>query len=252
MGGVFTGSRASVGRWARVSAGLGITPAPSVVWCETFVSLQGEGPLAGQRAAFVRFAHCNLSCAWCDTEYSWNWAKFRRERETQRGRVAEIASWVRAQAVDLVVVTGGEPMLQQEALRCLVELCSPARVQVETNGTRIPNAGLDTVVDLFVVSPKLANSGVARHRRIVPAALRALAATGSVAWKFVAVGPDDLGEIDALVGAYGLVPVWVMPEGTTAEQVLDRARGLVDPVLDRGWHFSLRLHTLLWGDCRGR
>jgi 7-carboxy-7-deazaguanine synthase len=240
-----------------VSAGVTIEPRltesdPSVVWCETFVSLQGEGPLAGQRAAFVRFAHCNLTCVWCDTDYSWNWAKFRRDRETRRGLVAEIASWVRAQGVDLVVVTGGEPLLQQGALQALAELCSPARVQVETNGTRIPNAGLGTVVDLFVVSPKLANSGVAWHHRIVPAALRALAATGSVAWKFVAVGPDDLHEIDTLVAAYGFAPVWVMPEGTTSEQVLDRARYLVDPVLDRGWHFSLRLHTLLWGDRRGR
>ncbi|MGH3900351.1 MAG: 7-carboxy-7-deazaguanine synthase QueE [Pseudonocardiaceae bacterium] len=225
---------------------------PSVVWCETFVSLQGEGPLAGQRAAFVRFAHCNLTCVWCDTGYSWDWARFRRDRETQRGPVTEIASWVRAQAVDLVVVTGGEPMLQQEAVQRLAELCAPARVQVETNGTRIPTASLGTVVELFVVSPKLANSGVARHRRIVPAALRTLAATGSLAWKFVAVGPADLDEIDALVTAYGLAPVWVMPEGTTEEQILARARSLVDPVLDRGWHFSLRLHTLLWGDRRGR
>lgn len=240
-----------------MSAGPGIDPRlaqpdPSVLWCETFVSLQGEGPLAGQRAAFARFARCNLSCVWCDTQYSWNWTKFRRDQQTRRGTVAEIASWVRTQNVDLVVVTGGEPMLQQEALRCLAELCSPARVQVETNGTRIPNASLGTVVDLFVVSPKLANSGVARHRRIVPAALRALAATGSVAWKFVAVSPADLDEIDALVTAYGLAPVWVMPEGTTEHQILDRARTLVDPVLDRGWHFSLRLHTLLWGDHRGR
>lgn len=225
---------------------------PSVVWCEMFVSLQGEGPLAGQRAAFVRLAHCNLNCGWCDTDYSWNWAKFRREHETHQGPVVGIASWVRDQDVDLVVVTGGEPMLQQDAVRCLAELCAPARVQVETNGTRIPTADLTRAVDLFVVSPKLANSGVVRHRRIVPEALRALADAGSVAWKFVAVGREDIDEIDALVAAYGLVPVWVMPEGTTAEQILDRACSLVDPVLDRGWHLSLRLHTLLWGDQRGR
>lgn len=223
----------------------------SVVWCETFVSLQGEGPLAGQRAAFMRLAHCNLTCVWCDTGYSWNWAKFRRNQETQRGQVAEIASWVRTQDVDLVVVTGGEPMLQQGALQRLAELCSPARVQIETNGTQIPNADLGTVVDLFVVSPKLANSGVTRHRRIVPAAMRALAVSGSV-WKFVAVGPEDLDEIGALVDEYRLAPVWVMSEGTTEEQILDRARNLVDSVLDRGWHFSLRLHTLLWGNHRGR
>ncbi len=51
---------------------------------------------------------------------------------------------------------------------------------------------------------------------------------------------------------FSFAPVGVIPEGTTEDQVLERARGLVDPVLERGWHFSLRLHTLLWGDRRGR
>lgn len=37
-------------------------PDSALVICETFVSIQGEGPLAGQHAAFVRFAHCNLTC----------------------------------------------------------------------------------------------------------------------------------------------------------------------------------------------
>jgi hypothetical protein len=72
-----------------------------------------------------------MTCLWCDTSYSWDWTKFRRDRETRRGPVTEIASWVRAQGVDLVVVTGGEPMLQQAALQALVELCVPARVQSE-------------------------------------------------------------------------------------------------------------------------
>ncbi|MFE0023379.1 7-carboxy-7-deazaguanine synthase QueE [Amycolatopsis sp. NPDC059021] len=225
---------------------------PSVVWCETFVSLQGEGPFTGQRAAFVRFAHCNLNCVYCDTEYAWNWAKHHREQETQRGPASEIASWFRAQNVDLIVVTGGEPMLQQDALAFLAEACAPARIQVETNGTRTPTAAVASAVTLFVVSPKLVNSGVSAQRRIVPAALHALAATRKAAWKFVVTAVADLAEVDALAREYALAPVWIMPEGTSTRDVLRRARLLADPVVQRGWNLSLRTHILLWGERRGR
>jgi 7-carboxy-7-deazaguanine synthase len=228
-------------------------PDPALVICETFVSLQGEGPLTGQHAAFVRFAHCNLTCRWCDTEYAWNWAKFHPEQETRRGPVTEIASWVREQDVDLVVVTGGEPLLQRPALARLADLCAPARIQVETNGTRIPDPAVTAAVDLFVVSPKLAHSGVPQGQRLIPEALRALTATGRVAWKFVVTRRSDLNEIAALVDGFDLVgPVWVMPEGRTVRQVLGRARRLAAPVIERGWNLSLRQQTLLWGDLRGR
>lgn len=160
---------------------------------------------------------------------------------------------MRDQDVDLVVVTGGEPLLQQPALARLADLCAPARIQVETNGTRMPDPAVAAAVDLFVVSPKLAHSGVPQERRVVPEALYALTSTGRVAWKFVATTPKDLDEIDALVDGLDLVgPIWVMPEGKTVRQVLGRARRLAAPVIERGWNLSLRQQTLLWGDRRGR
>jgi len=68
----------------------------------------------------------------------------------------------------------------------------------------------------------------------------------------VATGLGDLDEIAGLREAYGLDPVWVMPEGTTSAAVLDGMRLLADEVIARGWHLTPRLHVLLWGDQRGR
>ncbi len=54
-------------------------------------TLQGEGPSAGQAAAFVRLGACNLSCAWCDTAYTWNRDKFDLSRELSVMRTEDVA-----------------------------------------------------------------------------------------------------------------------------------------------------------------
>lgn len=213
---------------------------PTVLLDETFVSLQGEGPLVGQRAAFVRFSGRNI----CGSDRG-------KRRASRRCAVGEIAAWLSAQRVDLLVVAGGEPLLQQPAL---VELARSAgasmRVLVETRGTVTPTREVAELVDIFVVSPKLANSGVARSARIVPEAFTALAATGKAQWKFVAATVSDLGEIEDLVEEFTLRPVWVMPRGTSPAAVLDGQRRLADAVLGRGWNLSTRLHILLWSQER--
>jgi 7-carboxy-7-deazaguanine synthase len=213
---------------------------------ERFVSVQGEGPLAGQRCAFVRFSRCNLDCAWCDTPYTWDWSRFEPSLVVSRVPVGEIAAWVAGTGVDLLVVTGGEPLLQQRALRELVELLPVSvRVQVETNGTRVPDAALVDRVTLWVASPKPANSGVPRERRIVPEALAALRRTGRVAFKFVVCDLEaDVAEIAALVQEHDLRPVWVMPEGTTVAAVLAGTSALLGPASVWGWNLSTRLHVL--------
>jgi organic radical activating enzyme len=153
-----------------------------------------------------------------------------------------------------MVVTGGEPLGQQYAVTKLATALAEGgrRVEVETSGSIVPRQGLLDAVHRFVVSPKLANSGLPEERRIRPDALRAFAASGRAVFKFVACDPNDLDEVERLVDAYGLAPVWVMPEGTTEEQVSARLRGLAEPVLARGWNLSSRLHIILWGDQRGR
>jgi 7-carboxy-7-deazaguanine synthase len=136
-------------------------------------------------------------------------------------------------------------MLQQPAMAAIAHGVAPARVQVETNGTMTPTPELASLVNLWVVSPKLANSGMPYSVRVRPLALTALAETGRAAFKFVVTDPDrDLDEIAQLVDEYQLDPVWVMPEGTTREKVLAGMDALYDPATARGWNVSTRLHIL--------
>lgn len=222
---------------------------------ETFgPTFQGEGPSAGQQAMFVRLATCNLTCTWCDTPYTWDWKRFDVRTESHRTDVGELAERVLGSTARLVVITGGEPLLQQEALVELAEILTQSgrRIEVETNGTIAPDEHLSTLVAQFNVSPKLAHSGVAETKRIVPSSLRSFAESGKAVFKFVMTAPADIEELAAVQDDHGLDPVWVMPEATTPEKLLEAMRWLADPALARGWHLGSRLHILLWGDERGR
>ncbi|MFI9811511.1 7-carboxy-7-deazaguanine synthase QueE [Saccharothrix variisporea] len=217
----------------------------SAILTEKFESFQGEGPWTGQRCVFVRFSRCNLRCGYCDTPESWDWSRYNPAEVSARVPVAELVSWVRERGVDLMVITGGEPMLQQPAMTALARGLADVRVQVETNGTVAPTPELASLVDLWVVSPKLANSGMPYSTRIKPDALSALVATDRAVFKFVVTEPDrDLDEIAHLVEEHQLAPVWVMPEGTTREKVLAGMDALYHRATERGWNVSTRLHIL--------
>ncbi len=214
---------------------------------------QGEGPSLGRRAGFVRLGRCNLACGFCDTPYTWRWDDHDPAVELTTVTVEEVLEQITAMEVPLVVVTGGEPLLQQSHLPPLLR---PLRergveIEIETAGTLAPSAEVLELVDRFNVSPKLDNSGNPVDRRYRPDVLRALQATGLAVFKFVARTPADLDEIALMVAECGLEDVWVMPEGTDPDTIVQTSRILADAVLSRGWNFTTRLHVLLWGDRRG-
>ncbi|MGB3444889.1 MAG: 7-carboxy-7-deazaguanine synthase QueE [Actinophytocola sp.] len=218
----------------------------TAILAEKFESFQGEGPLTGQRCVFCRFSRCNLTCSWCDTKYTWDWAQYQPTDVSHRVAVPELINWVAECDVDLMVITGGEPMIQQPAMTALAAgVGEDVRVQVETNGTLAPVPELVDLVDLWVVSPKLANSGVGYSRRIVPPALAALQDTGRAVFKFIVTDvASDFSEIGELIDTFGLKRIWVMPEGDTPEKVLAGTAAIHEPALERGWNVSTRLHTL--------
>lgn len=141
---------------------------------ESFLTLQGEGLQAGRRAVFVRFAGCNLwsgrerdraraECTFCDTD-------FIGTDGDGGGRFAgadtladqALALWNRGLAAPagepLVVLTGGEPMLQVDDPLVTALKARGFRLAIETNGTLAAHPGLDWVC----VSPKAGTSVVQR------------------------------------------------------------------------------------------
>ena len=215
-------------------------------------TVQGEGPSVGELAAFVRLGRCNLACRWCDTPYTWDWDHHDPAVELTPMTPAEILGRLDPMGARLLVVTGGEPLLQQRHLPPLLEGAGERgwRVEVETGGTIAP-ALPEGLVHRYNVSPKLAHSGMALDRRYRPDALRAFRDGGRAVFKFVVEGPADLDEVAAMVDECGLEPVWIMPEGTDAATVLARLQELAPHVLQRRWNLTPRLHVLVWGDRRG-
>ncbi|HVE46155.1 MAG TPA: radical SAM protein [Acidimicrobiales bacterium] len=230
------------------------TEVATLVVSEVFgPTFQGEGPSSGQRSGFVRLGRCNLSCSFCDSRHTWDWEQHDPAVELHSFTVAEVLDRLDTMSVPMVVVTGGEPLLQQRHLPSLLEELKARgrRVEVETAGTIAP-ALAEGLVDQWNVSPKLASSGMAVERRFRPAVLEQFQATGRAVFKFVACSTGDLDEIEAIVGQCRLEPVWVMPEGTDASTVIAGMQQLAAPVLAQGWNLTSRLHILVWGDERGR
>ncbi|MFG2835993.1 7-carboxy-7-deazaguanine synthase QueE [Streptomyces zaomyceticus] len=219
-------------------------------------TVQGEGPSTGVPACFLRLALCNLVCSPCDTPYTWDKTRYDLRKESHYESVDELLVWVLDQPEDLVVITGGEPLIQMTGLTELVrELRAVGRmVEIETNGTIAPGEALVAAGPYFNVSPKLSRfgAGMVESRRLRPDVLRAFAATGRARFKFVVSDPAELAEIAALEAAYALTDISVMPEGTDPEVILAGMRTLEAAVRERGYRLGTRLHVLLWGDERGR
>jgi 7-carboxy-7-deazaguanine synthase len=108
-------------------------------------TLQGEGAHAGRACVFLRFAACNLSCAWCDTDFAPEGAT----RMTAEQILARLGELDRHHA-RMVVVTGGEPTLQWDAPLADAIRAAGFRTHMESNGTR----ALAAPVDWLTISPK--------------------------------------------------------------------------------------------------
>jgi 7-carboxy-7-deazaguanine synthase len=97
---------------------------------EIFYSIQGESSFSGYPCVFVRLAGCNLRCTYCDTRYAY-------EEKGTAMSAEQIVDRIQTHRCNLVEVTGGEPLLQEETPTLAEALLqNEFSVLVETNGTQ--------------------------------------------------------------------------------------------------------------------
>jgi 7-carboxy-7-deazaguanine synthase len=137
---------------------------------ETFQSLDGEvSPFyQGCISTFVRTSGCSLHCKYCDTEY----ANHPQPSDRIFYYESEIESFFKAHILRLkspkITITGGEPMLWEQGVNLLIELClkNNIGVTIETNGSILPSKLFKHSLVSYIVDYKLPSSGMEEHMNL--------------------------------------------------------------------------------------
>ena len=111
---------------------------------EIFYSIQGESTFAGQPCVFVRLTACDLRCSWCDTQYAFH--------DGQKRSLSEVIKEIESYKCQLVEITGGEPLLQDDVYPLMTHLSTHGcTVLLETGGhhstERVPSEVI-TILDV--------------------------------------------------------------------------------------------------------
>lgn len=236
-----------------------------------FYSIQGEGPTTGMPAVFIRLQYCNLQCVFqnskCDTSYTWD----KRDPDYNKGwskySVTNLLPIIHSYNCDRLVITGGEPLIQQHMVLELLQALNTIRgviknIEIETNGTIVPwldvYNNLDYLNIQFNCSLKLSTAGMSDTMRIKPDSISKFCEISynsaysnlNVIFKFVVAVENDLDEICILQERF-FIPyylIYCMPAGVDAEQTIIIARKLVDKIKEYSYNLTLRTHILLWGN----
>lgn len=200
---------------------------------EIFESIQGEGLHIGTPALFIRTGQCNLACSWCDTPYTWKPGYTTYKSWTFEAIMKEISK----SRLTHLVITGGEPLLQQPLIEAIKKTFPGKFIEVETNGT-IPLTLPENIIDHFNISPKLGNSGNSWYKLNLHSA--------KSIFKFVVQDVNDLDEIEKFILDHGIERnrVYLMPEGTKRDTIQKRATWLIPLCREKKLHYTTRLHIL--------
>ncbi len=201
---------------------------------EIFYSIQGESTRAGKPCVFVRLTACDLRCSWCDTPYAFH--------EGRKMSVDAVVDAVSAYRCDLVEITGGEPLLQDDVYPLMERLITEGRtVMLETGGHR-PIDRVPAAV-LKIVDVKCPGSGEADRNDW--ANLDKLSPHDEV--KFVMLDRRDYDFARQVIDQHGLA-------ARAAAVLMSPVHGVLDPRTLSEWmladrvpaRLQLQLHKYIW------
>lgn len=166
---------------------------------EIFNSFQGEGVYAGTPATFLRLSGCNLNCSFCDTD-------FKDYDELTVSMVKNIiVENMEKHKTDILVITGGEPLLQYDEVNQLINQLN-YKVQVETNGTII-KVPLNAT---YMISPKKEIEKIFKFYKNYDKAY----------FKFIIQDNHDLQQINELIQKYDYnKEVYLQPVYQNAQEI---------------------------------
>lgn len=203
-----------------------------------WATYQGEGVTIGQPCVFMRLLECNLECSFCDAPNAIRTDR-REYYEGSNKAIDQVASEIQQcwtskkdhpdfQGKPRLVITGGEPLLQQQKIKRLLVLLPNWDIEIETNGTILPAKEILKRCQINC-SPKLGNSGMLDRKRIQLKVIEAINAAHNSMFKIVCTGADDVEEWRRDFEAHVKInpsKVLLMPEGTIQEELTARRPAL--------------------------
>lgn len=211
---------------------------------EIFYSIQGEGTNLGTPAVFLRLSGCHLRCSWCDSKFTWD------RNSGKQMRTEQILKEIKKHPCNHLVVTGGEPLLQQNELIGLFKKLKtnspPFFIEIETSGTL--ETHLNKYIDQYNISPKLSNSNN-KNAKIKPETFP----MNKSFFKFVIDSPKDLNEVKVMIKKFDLPKekIILMPQGITKKAMKEKTKWLAEICKKNGFKLSPRLHIEIWGNKKG-
>ncbi len=210
---------------------------------EIFYSIQGEGPQIGMPAIFIRLSGCNLNCDFCDSKYA-NTGTL----NSQEDIINDVCNTPEYHNCPNVIITGGEPLIQ-DILPLIKELITnDKKVYVETNGTIYNQSYIGHAT--FIVSPKLKkNTKIFSTTYLSNLYKWSQQAT----FKFVIDTQEDFSNAINLVENLTPKQFYFMPQCITREEHYHKLLDLIDEVKEvypKAW-VSPRLQIYLYDTQRG-